>query len=342
MAVSGAVLTTIGVGGAGAMVGLIASRRRPYLAGGLAEHSPGGSDPLCRALRRRMAGVQVPVWPAANGELYVGCAEPQHPTRTRTLRRGVLEPLLRRVAATGGQVYEACPEPFELLIELPGDEAAPGLALRAYQLLDSCLRDHAAILTRWSSGEVVPGAVTVTLTGRLSARSLLAEQDERYACVDGTLDDLGSSAVPPELAPLLSEHWSWRFGWDGRGTIPPEEYHLLRFLVGQAHAEGRRVRFFGIPERPRRARNAMWRQLSAAGVDLIGSRRLGPLARHLRAHPTGLRNVPVELPSVRTPVEVPEVVRESRVACGPVRWARERAVGRSGERSASGVGAGRG
>jgi hypothetical protein len=286
---------TVGVAGlaTGIAAAAAAARRRPYLPGGLAEYDPRGGDPLRRAVRHGLAGVQVPVWPGADGRLYVGRGEPRRldPAGVRTLARGVLEPLLRRVAATGGQVYAGRDEPFDLLIELPGDEAAPGLAVRAYELLDACLRDHAAILTRWSATAVDPGAVTVTLTGRLSARPLLAELPERLACVDGTLDDIGSRDAPPDLAPLVSEHWSWRFGWDGRGPMSPEERCLLRELVRGAQAEGRRVRFYGVPERPRRVREGLWRELSGAGVDLIGARRLGPLARHLRRrpHPAGVR-----------------------------------------------------
>jgi hypothetical protein len=286
MTASGAAFTALGLAAVGAAAAMLSAvRRRSYLPGGLAEYEPRAADPLRRALRRGMAGVQIPIWPGADGQLYVGWGEPRRadPSGSRTLRRGVLEPLLRRVAATGGQVYAGRDEPFDLLIELPGDEAAPGLALRAYELLDACLRDHATILTRWcTTAGAVPGAVTVTLTGRLSARLLLAERPERLACVDGTLDDLGTRDAPPELAPLLSEHWTWRFGWDGRGPMPPEERHMLHCLVSEAHAEGRRVRFFGLCERPRRVRVALWAELSAAGVDLIGARRLGPLARHLR------------------------------------------------------------
>lgn len=311
MAVSGTVMTALGMAFAAAGAGLAARvRHRSYLAGGLAEYRPRTVDPLRRVLRRGLAGTVLPVWPGVDGELYVGNCEPQRPdpTSARTLRRGVLEPLLRRVAATGGQVYQDRTEPFDLLIELPGDEAAPGLALRAYTLLDACLRDHAAILTRWSADGVVPGAVTVTITGRLSVRALLMDQDERCACVDGTFEDIGSATAPPELAPLLSEHWSWRFGWDGRGAMPPEERHLLQFLVGQAHQDGRRVRFFGLPERPARSRAAVWRELSAAGVDLIGARGLRPLARHLRARSGGMIGVGSDFsPPLRLTTDEPQM-----------------------------------
>jgi hypothetical protein len=64
--------------------------------------------------------------------------------------------------------------------------------------------------------------------------------------------------------------------------MPAEERYLLHGLVRAAHADGRRVRFFGIPGRSRRARLAFWRELAAAGVDLIGTRDLGALPRFLR------------------------------------------------------------
>jgi hypothetical protein len=285
MAGSDAVLAAIAVVLTGTAAWAIsAARRRPYLPGSLAEYDPRSPDPLRSALRCGLAGVQLPVWPGSNGELYVGRAEPDRPdpAGVDTLRRGVLEPLLRRIAATGGQVYEDREESFDLIIELPGDLTDAGPALRAYDLLDGCLRDHAAILTSWTAENVTPGPVTVTITGRLSARQLLAERHQRHAGADGTLDDLGSTVAPPWLTPLLSEQWSWRFGWDGLGPMPPEERHLLHYLVREAHAEGRRVRFLGLPERPARARTAFWCELSAAGVDLIGSRRVRALARHLR------------------------------------------------------------
>lgn len=281
---SGAAMTAIGlaaVGAAGAVAAAV-TRRRRHPRGGVVEHEPGARDPLARVLRCRLGAVQVPVWPAANGELYVAAAEPRPGSPLPpTLRRDVLEPLLRRVAATGGQVYPHDGAPFDLLIELPAD---PAPALRAYHLLHACLRDHAAILARWSADGAVPGPVAVTLTGALSARALLDGQAaERYAGADGTFDDLGAPDAPPALVPLLSEHWSWRFGWDGREPMPPEERHLLHGLVRAAHAEGRRVRFLGVPERPRRVRAAFWAELSAAGVDLLGSRDTRALVRHLRA-----------------------------------------------------------
>jgi glycerophosphoryl diester phosphodiesterase len=51
----------------------------------------------------------------------------------------------------------------------------------------------------------------------------------------------------------------------------------LRELVSQAHAKGRRVRFWATPENPK-----LWNELRAAQVDLIGTDNLGKLADFFR------------------------------------------------------------
>jgi hypothetical protein len=43
------------------------------------------------------------------------------------------------------------------------------------------------------------------------------------------------------------------------------------------------VRVFGVPENRRAVRRAFWRELHAAGVDLIGACDVAPLRRFLRA-----------------------------------------------------------
>jgi hypothetical protein len=139
----------------------------------------------------------------------------------------------------------------------------------------------------------VPGPVSVLLTGPRVPRHLLAAQTDRYAFCDGSLGDVGAWAAPPTLVPLVSEHWSWRFGWDGWDEMPGEERRLLRGLVRAAHADRRTVRVFGIPERPRRVRRAFWRELAAAGVDLIGSTDLRALRRFLNVHDGWLRSARV-------------------------------------------------
>jgi hypothetical protein len=268
---------------AAATLGVAAVRRpRPYLPAGHALVAPDATDPLPDVLRRGLAGLTVPVRPGPHGELYLG---PGGPQPGRTLRRLVLAPLFGRAHARGGRLCRDQRVPFRLVVEVTGPTRDPELLLRAFRLLDQQLRDHAPLLSRCTDGYLEPGAVTVAISGIVDARELLAAQAQRYAFADGTFEDVGNAAAPPELVPMISEQWSRRFGWDGREPIPAEERHLLHALVRSAHEDGRTVRIVGLPAASRAARRALWAELEAARVDVIADADLAALARYLRRRP---------------------------------------------------------
>lgn len=54
--------------------------------------------------------------------------------------------------------------------------------------------------------------------------------------------------------------------WNGEGTMPEADRQLLRAYVAKAHARGRRIRFWGVPNKP-----AIWKEIYEAGVDLINA-----------------------------------------------------------------------
>lgn len=66
--------------------------------------------------------------------------------------------------------------------------------------------------------------------------------------------------------------------------MPEQERRELRDVVKQAHAAGRRVRFWATPDQPGPARDAVWRELLEAGVDLINTDDLAGLQEFLTAH----------------------------------------------------------
>ena len=280
------------------------------LAGGHAIAHPGQTDPLPRVLRRGLGGLTVPVTPGPLGELFLG---PGSPRPGRTLRRLVLAPLFRRAASLGGRVFAAQRAPFHLVVEITGTCRDAEALLLAYRLLDQQLRDHAPLVSRCESGTLTAGAVSVTVTGIVDVRALLAAQPLRYAFAGGCFDDVGSPTAPPELVPVISEPWSRRFGWDGREPIPAEERHQLHALVRAAHEDGRTVRIAGLAGGPRRARAAVWSELRAAGVDVIADADQRGLARLLRRQrvavelpgtpPAGFRAAPDRLPA--DPAEPP-------------------------------------
>jgi hypothetical protein len=274
-----------GLGGAvGAMSAGVALLRRPgpYLPAGHAIVGTAATDPLPAVLQYGLAGLTVPVRPGPHGELFIGPGAPQP---GRTLRRLVLSPLFARAKARGGRLRRDQRVPFRLVVEFVGPTRDAETLLRAYRMLDQQLRDHAPLLSRCDDGRLTPGAVTVAVAGIVDVRELLAAQRRRYAFADGTFDDIGSRTAPPALVPMISEPWSRRFGWDGREPIPAEERHLLHAMVRAAHDDGRTVRITGLTAASRSARRALWTELGAAGVDVIGDSDLRGLARHLRRHP---------------------------------------------------------
>jgi hypothetical protein len=269
---------------AGALGTGVAVLRRPgpYQPAGHAIAGRDQADPLPPVLRIGLGGLTVPVTPGPHGELFLGPGAPQP---GRTLRRLVLSPLFTRAKARGGRLRRDQRVPFRLVVEFAGTNRDADTLLRAYRMLDQQLRDHAALLSRCEGDELTPGAVTVSVSGIVDVRELLAAQPVRYAFADGSFDDIGSHAAPPGLVPVISEPWSRRFGWDGREPIPAEERHLLHAMVRSAHQDGRAVRIAGLPRGSRRARHAIWAELGAAGVDVIADADLRGLARHLRRHP---------------------------------------------------------
>jgi hypothetical protein len=289
-----------GLAGAAGLAGLLSSGAvvlrcpGPFQPSGHAIAKPTAVDPLPEVLRRGLGGMTVPVTPGPRGELFLG---PGGPQPGRTLRRLVLTPLFARAKSHGGRLTDDQQVPFRLVVEFAGAIREAETLLRAYRMLDQQLRDHAALLSRCEGDVLLPGAVTVSIAGIVDVRDLLAGQHTRYAFADGSFDDLGSHAAPPSLAPVISEPWSRRFGWDGREPIPAEERHLLHAMVRHAHRDGRTVRIAGLPAGPTRARRAIWTELAAAGVDVIADRDQRGLARHLRRHPVCRRVETAPLPT---------------------------------------------
>ncbi|HKE65595.1 MAG TPA: hypothetical protein VKB59_13245 [Micromonosporaceae bacterium] len=305
------VLEGLVVFGGGLGAGLVtASKRRrgAYAPGTHAAYDEAMRDPIGRRLRQGYASVEVGVWldlaSDRNDEspkdrllvggrygAWVGARDPG-----LELDRLVLQPLAERVATDGAAYVDGdATTPFRLLIDIVHpDETRQE---RAYQLLESLLARYPGVFTRLVDGAVVPGPVTVILTGDDVPRSLLAAQLDRAVFADGTFADLGPWGAPPTLAPLLSEVWSWRFGWNGRGELPTAERDRLHRLVAAAHAEGRPVRFSGIPHWPLRVRTAFWSELSAAGVDLVTTARPRAFATFRRGYGSA---APALVPPTRT------------------------------------------
>ena len=224
--------------------------------------------PLLDALDHGFCSVEADIF-LMDGQLLV--AHDEKKTRSdRTLQALYLDPLRERVKQNRGRVFRGGPE-LTLLIDLKSDWRTLYPALRA------TLTDYADMLTTFRDGRKQTRAVLVIISGNRS-REMFAGETTRYAAFDGELADLDSNASA-DLIPWISSPWGRTFQWRGDGEMPATELARLREIVARAHAQGRRVRFWGAPDR-----TEVWQVLREAGVDLINTDKLAGLEMFLRAN----------------------------------------------------------
>ncbi len=226
--------------------------------------------PLFDALAQGYLSIEADVC-LVNGTLYVA-HDKQNVVKNRTLQALYLEPLRTRVRQNKGFVYgrKAC---VTLLIDLKTDADPTYIALR------NLLKQYADILTTYVAGKRKEGAVEIIISGKRPLE-LTKEKEIRYASYDGAMIILGWG-LPASYIPLISDCWTDSFKWKGKGPMPTEEKNKLRRLVRQAHAEGRRVRFWDTDVSSPQDQLNLWKALREAKVDLIGTDKLAPLREFL-------------------------------------------------------------
>lgn len=231
-------------------------------------------NPLTDALARGFSSVEADVW-LIDGELRV--AHDQDQTKPGvTLEKLYLEPLAERSEQGHGSIYPAEPgAPLQLLIDIKSDGPT------TYAAIDRALRRYDDVFSRFTARGIEERAVTAVISGNRPL-DVMKQQPDRYAGYDGRLSDLGSG-YGPELMPLVSDNWTNHFRWDGTGAFPAAERAKLRSIIADAHEAGYRVRFWATPDQPGAAREALWRELIAAGVDHVNTDDLHGLDLFLRA-----------------------------------------------------------
>lgn len=233
--------------------------------------------PLLDALDHRFGSVEADIFLVGDQLLIGHTADDLDPART--LESLYLDPLARIVGANRGSVYRGHRRPLQLLIDIKTEGAS------TYLELDRHLRRYRHLFTTYAHGRVHPGPVTAVISGDRAARIPMEAQSVRRAFYDGRLTDLGTAA-PASFVPLISDNWTLNFTWLGVGAFPDAERQKLRGLVRAAHARGQRVRFWATPDVAGPARDALWAELLAAGVDHLNTDDLAGLEAFLDAHGT--------------------------------------------------------
>lgn len=222
--------------------------------------------PLHDALDHGFCGVEADIY-LVEGQLLVAHDRDQVKP-PRTLQALYLDPLRERVKKNGGRVFANGPE-FTLLIDLKSNWQT------TYPVLRAALTNYADMLTTFRDGVKQTNAITIVISGN-RAKEMFAGEATRYAGYDGLLTDLDSTA-PATLIPWISADWKKHFAWRGEGAMPEAEQKKLGEIVAKAHAQSRRVRFWGTPDN-----ETFWRAMRAADVDLINTDNLAGLGKFLR------------------------------------------------------------
>ena len=225
--------------------------------------------PLLDALECGFGSIEADIYLVAGELLVAHNAKDVKPERT--LEALYLDPLRARVQQNGGRVYRTGPT-ITLLVDVKTE------AVATYAALHTRLEKYSSMLTQFRDGVATPGGITVILSGN-RARAELAAQPVRYAALDGRIDDLSANPAAV-LVPWVSDNWQKVFTWKWSGPMPAADATKLAALVTQAHAQGRRLRFWNTPDTPE-----AWRLLTDAGVDLINTDHLTGLRDFLLATP---------------------------------------------------------
>jgi glycerophosphoryl diester phosphodiesterase len=231
-------------------------------------HNDGERDvPLFGALELGIASVEADVW-LVDDELLVA-HDPERLAPELTLRSLYLDPLRERVRERGG-VYNSHDQRFQLLIDVKSD------AEQTWTAINQELAGDEDVLTVWGpDGVIADGPIQVVVSGE-RARETMARQPNRFATFDGRIPQDLDAPEPPTFMPMVSQHFAY-LGWR-KGMEPGDDIRAkLRDAVDRAHAAGRTVRFWSVPDVER-----VWDVLLDAGVDIIDAKDLERLAGYLR------------------------------------------------------------
>jgi hypothetical protein len=209
--------------------------------------------PLLDALDHGFCSVEADI-NLVDGKLFVAHS-PKETKPERTLEALYLDPLRERIRKNGGKVYGS-EKQFWLLIDIKGSGS------RTWPVLNNVLKQYADILTSYNGNNVTPGVVSVVVD---NADKPIAAEQVRYAAIDGRLNNIEQN-VPVELMPWISSSWQDAFSWNAKGPMPAEELEKLREIVKKVHGQGKKLRFWALPDPL-----VVWPVLYKEGVDFLNA-----------------------------------------------------------------------
>ncbi|EMC93779.1 hypothetical protein BAUCODRAFT_210068 [Baudoinia panamericana UAMH 10762] len=237
-------------------------------------------QPFYSALSVGAVSVEADVW-LYNGTLYIG-HETSALTPSRTFDGLYIQQILSVLRAqnpnssfvtgtTKNGVFDtASGQTLYLFVDVKTDGPTTWpYVVRALQPLRS-----AGYLTYFNGTAVVPGPVTVIGTGNTPLNQVQGVGNAsvpRDYFWDAPIPTLGTtfSNITASVSPIASTDFAVQFGPVVNQQFNSTQQALLFQQVATAHAKGIAVRYWDQPGFPVGTRNAIWRQLYSAGVDLL-------------------------------------------------------------------------
>ncbi|KAH8904969.1 hypothetical protein BR93DRAFT_929233 [Coniochaeta sp. PMI_546] len=241
--------------------------------------------PFYSALAVGAVSVEADVW-LINNTLYIG-HERSALTPNRTLDSLYIQPILSVLQSlnpntsfapfvTKNGVFDtASGQTLYLWIDLKTDGATTWpYVVKALEPLR-----RAGYLTTYNGSTVSSGPVTVIGTGNtpLNLVQPVKPRDYFWDAPIATLNTTFSN-VTKEVSPIASADFAAIFGEVRNQTLSDAQLKTLKSQVAVAHGKGIQVRYWDLPGWPIGTRNAVWRTLWDAGVDLINVDDIGAAA----------------------------------------------------------------
>lgn len=215
------------------------------------------------ALKNNFSSIEVDIF-LVKEELIVSHLHPI--IRKQSLELLYLKPLKELCEKQNGKVYADAP--LILLIDIKSN------AEKTYIALKDLLQKYSSLLTYFKDGKVIPGAITIILSGN-KPHLMLQKETFRFAFIDQSLSSLDQSLLNSTY-PMASAKYSDIIKWNGKGIIPIKEKEQLTALTKLAHDQGKIVRLWASPEN-----QIVWKELLNCGVDLINTNELNKLKAFL-------------------------------------------------------------
>jgi hypothetical protein len=225
--------------------------------------------PLLDALDNKFYCVEADFW-LVDGQLMVSHNKGDSIEDYKgTLQELYLDPLQKRVDEMGSVHDDGLPFYLWLDIKDGRDEMHP--------VLHEALKEY-SMLSTFSNGKAEQKPVTIILTGDHESKSSYVD---KYDVIKVCRDSNYYKADDPNTGNKwlwYALNWNNYIKWNGTAPIPDEEYKKLVGIVNDAHAKGRKVRFYSTPDMP-----SYWDLALRVGIDHINTDKLAELNAFLES-----------------------------------------------------------